>query len=126
MNLGLDLYTFKPGLWRRFLAGVYGLAIGFRLRLKRMGWLRARRLPAWVISVGNLTVGGAGKTPAVKLLAEWLKDSGYRVAVLSRGYRREDRESINVVSDGTDLLLGPRQAGDEPYLLARSLPGVPV
>jgi tetraacyldisaccharide 4'-kinase len=89
------------------------------------GILRQGRLPRPVVSVGNLAVGGSGKTPHVRFLAAWLASEGYRVAVLSRGYGRESR-GVLWVSDGSRLLSDARQAGDEPFLLASSLEGVAV
>ncbi|MFM8395210.1 MAG: tetraacyldisaccharide 4'-kinase, partial [Acidobacteriota bacterium] len=78
-----------------------------------------------VISVGNLTVGGTGKTPCVAWIARYLHAEGERVAILSRGYRRESRGRVEV-SDGARVLATPQEAGDEPWLLARSCPGVRV
>jgi len=83
------------------------------------------RLKARVISVGNLTVGGTGKTPLVERLAQLLRDGGYKVAVSSRGYRRKGKSAV-VVSDEQSVKIGAEEAGDEPFLLARRLPGVPV
>jgi len=104
----------------------YGTLIRLRSLLYRVGILRTRRLPCRVVSVGNLTLGGTGKTPMVELLARELEAAGLRVAILSRGYRRSRGPAIQAVSDGHRLLLGPEEAGDEPYLLASRLPGVPV
>jgi len=105
---------------------VYGVAQRMRRWCYRRGILTQRRLPCPVISVGALRVGGSGKTPFVLWLAQGLVQRGYRVAVLTRGYRGRGKA-------GTQLLLGanltprsPEQAGDEPCLLARALPGVPV
>jgi len=84
------------------------------------------RLPCRVISVGNITVGGTGKTPTVIMLSRMLKDNGYHPAVLSRGYGSKRTAPVNIVSDGTSLLLSPLEGGDEPVLIARSAPGVPV
>jgi tetraacyldisaccharide 4'-kinase len=89
------------------------------------GVLRGRALPCPVISVGNLTVGGTGKTPAVMLAARALLARGYRPAVASRGYGRRSR-GVQVVSDPAGIRLEPEDAGDEPFLLAQRLPGVPV
>jgi tetraacyldisaccharide 4'-kinase len=75
-----------------------------------------------VISVGNVTVGGTGKTPIVILLTEWLQARGQRVAVVSRGYKRVSADPYLLVSDGSRLLVGPSEAGDEPYLVARRCP----
>jgi tetraacyldisaccharide 4'-kinase len=90
------------------------------------GWFRRRALPVPVISIGNLTVGGTGKTPMAIHMAEWLRREGKRVAVLSRGYRRTSRTPQLLVSDGTRTLAGPDEAGDEPYLIARRCPGAVV
>lgn len=104
----------------------YGTLLRLRALLYRVGILRTRRLPCRVIGVGNLTLGGTGKTPMVELLARELQAAGLRVAILSRGYRRARGPEIRAVSDGARLLLPPEEAGDEPYLLASHLPGVPV
>ena len=77
------------------------------------------------MSVGNLAVGGAGKTPHVIHLARWLSLGGRRVTILSRGYGRKGR-GVVWVSDGERIAAGAREGGDEPVLMARSLPGVPV
>jgi len=84
------------------------------------------RLPCKVISVGNVTVGGTGKTPMVILLARTLKEHGYHPAVLSRGYGSKGTAPVNIVSDGMSLLLSPLEGGDEPVLIAKRAPGVPV
>ncbi len=100
----------------------YGLAVRMRVALYRLGWLAGRKLPCPVISVGNLTVGGTGKTPVVIALVERLLASGRRVGVLSRGYRRRSRDAMLLVSDGRTLLAGSSDAGDEPYLIATRCP----
>ncbi|MBI4042736.1 MAG: tetraacyldisaccharide 4'-kinase [Deltaproteobacteria bacterium] len=91
--------------------------------------LRKKSAPLLVVSVGSIISGGAGKTPFVIWLASLLQGKGYRVAVLSRGYKREKsvngRESL-IVSDGRTLLCTPQEGGDEPLLIARHLCGVPV
>lgn len=79
-----------------------------------------------VVSVGNITIGGTGKTPMVVLLASMLKKKGYRPAILSRGYGGKKRRPITVVSDGENILVSQEEAGDEPILMARMLPGVPI
>jgi hypothetical protein len=104
---------------------------GHVARLRRQWYARhaeARRgLRQPVISVGNLTVGGSGKTPAVAHLARVLSDLGERPSVLSRGYKRAERaDGVVVVSDGRTVRADLRRSGDEPMMLARSLQGVPV
>jgi len=100
------------------------------LELRNWMWDRrifsARRLAGKVISVGNLTVGGTGKTTFTLYLASFLRQKGFRVAVLSRGYKREKRRALAIVSDGEKILSPPKYGGDEPHLIAKSLPGVAV
>src|SRR6476660_865391 len=87
---------------------------------------RQRRLTHPVISVGNLSMGGSGKTPVVAALARLLRQRGERPVILTRGYgRRDTREGVLVVSDGQRVLEPVDRSGDEPQLLARTLPGVP-
>jgi len=78
-----------------------------------------------VISIGNITMGGTGKTPAVEFLAHYLIKQNKKVAILSRGYRRESDGTV-IVSDGNQILENPRRSGDEPYLLAKNLSHVPI
>jgi len=103
----------------------YGALVRLRNAGYTLGILKTHRLPCRVVCVGNLTVGGTGKTPTVIALGGLLAAAGARVCVLLRGYRRTGR-GVTVVSDGTRVLSGWREAGDEAVLLARSLPGVPV
>lgn len=86
-----------------------------------------RRLSRPVISVGNLSVGGTGKTPVVAALAHWLIACGERPSILSRGYKRQrPADGVTVVSDGARVLAGVEAAGDEPLMLARQVPGAVV
>ena len=103
-------------------AKLYEWIVRARIALYRSGRLTTHALRAPVISVGNLTVGGTGKTPCTAFLARMLRAEGLEVAILSRGYRRSSRGRIEV-SDGERILCSPQDAGDEPYLLARSCPG---
>ena len=79
-----------------------------------------------MVSVGNLTMGGTGKTPMVKYIARLMQEKGYRPAIISRGYGGATKERINIVSDGSNVLLEASYVGDEPRMLAESLPGVMV
>jgi len=108
------------------LAGVYGGATKLRSDAYGHGWLRVRRLPCRVISVGNIVLGGTGKTPMVIYLARQLQDLGIRTAVVSRGYRGRAERAGGIVSNGDRLLMGSEEAGDEPCMMARTLKGVPV
>lgn len=107
------------------------LARGYRGFLEAREWLyergvlRSHALARPVVSIGNVTVGGTGKTPAVELAVRTLAEAGHRPAVVSRGYRRKSR-GIQIVADTASIRLDPEDAGDEPFLLARRLPGVPV
>jgi tetraacyldisaccharide 4'-kinase len=110
----------------QILAIPYGAVVGMRNVFYDREWLRPRKLPCRVISVGNLTVGGTGKTPIVIWVAQRLIDQGRRVAVLSRGYRRTAGAPYVLVSNGASMLAGPHEAGDEPYLIAQRCPGTTV
>ena len=88
---------------------------------------RRRRLDRPVVSVGNVSVGGSGKTPVTACLARLLLDAGHVPSILTRGYaRRDPAPGVTVVSDGKQLRAGIDQAGDEPLMLARALPAAPV
>jgi tetraacyldisaccharide 4'-kinase len=124
------------------LSKVYRRAVQTRLGLYRRRLLRAQELGCPVVSIGNLTVGGTGKTPVAEMLARELQKRGRRVAILSRGYKSVPRPFLQrlrnklfkhrdlfpprIVSDGHSVLLDSRRAGDEPHMLAKNLPGVCV
>ncbi|MFQ5739786.1 MAG: tetraacyldisaccharide 4'-kinase [Acidobacteriota bacterium] len=111
---------------RLLLSKLYESVVRIRALLYGRAILPSRSLRNPVISVGNLTVGGTGKTPYVAFLAELLKKTGYQPIILSRGYGGKAEKSTLVVTDGRKLFCGPNDCGDEPYLLARKLEGVPV
>jgi tetraacyldisaccharide 4'-kinase len=109
------------------LSSVYGAAAAWRRRWYDGDPARRRRLRQPVVSIGNLSVGGSGKTPIVAHLARLLLEHGERPSILSRGYgRHRPQDGVTVVSDGAAVLAGVASAGDEPLMLARALPGVPV
>jgi len=126
----------------RALAGLFGALVQARLLLYRHGILRHHELGCQVISVGNLTVGGTGKTPVVEAFACALQQRGRKVAILSRGYKKDQpsfgqrlfhgltgagrNQPPPVVSDGKRLLLDSASGGDEPFMLASNLPEVAV
>jgi tetraacyldisaccharide 4'-kinase len=108
-------------------SALYGAAASRRRRWYAANPARQRRLKRPVISIGNLSTGGSGKTPIVAHLARLLLESGERPAILSRGYARpQPSAGVTVVSDGARVLAPFDTAGDEPLMLARSLPGVAV
>ena len=123
-------------------ARLYERAVQIRLGLYRRRILRPQELGCPVVSVGNLTVGGTGKTPVAEMLARELQRRGRRVAILSRGYKSVPRPFMQrlrhklfkhldlfpprIVSNGKEVLLDSRRAGDEPHMLAKNLPGVCV
>jgi tetraacyldisaccharide 4'-kinase len=112
-------------------AGLSALSLGYRgaLRVRELAYrfkiLRTGRLSCAVVSVGNLTLGGSGKTPTVELVVRTLRELGAVPAVVSRGYGRVTR-GVHVVSDREGVRVDARAAGDEPLLLAERLPGVAV
>ena len=108
-----------------FLSLGYRIALAARERVYAWGLLSTGRLPCPVVSVGNVTLGGSGKTPMAEQVALALRELGARPAVVSRGYGRSTR-GVAIVADGNGPRLAPREAGDEPVLLADRLPGVPV
>ena len=128
-----DLATFQKKLLSspiRFLllpfSWLYGLVVTTRNRLYAVGVFKARTLPCRVISVGNIVVGGTGKTPAVIALAKRLQNEKVRVAILMRGYKRQSREKVTIVSDGETVCASLRESGDEAYMMARHLSGIPI
>ena len=108
------------------LSLLYGAAMSLRNVFYDTGLFKIHHLKRTkVISIGNISVGGTGKTPFAIFLARQLKSKDFKVAILSRGYKRKSSGTI-IVSDGKRLLTDSEAAGDEPYLIARSLPDVPV
>ena len=114
------------GLCLQLLSVFYALAVHLRHTLYRLRVARQRSLELKVISVGNITLGGTGKTPAVIQIAGLLQRNRKRPAVISRGYGRKDSSGIVVVSDGEKVLVDAETGGDEPVLIGSVLPQVPV
>jgi tetraacyldisaccharide 4'-kinase len=146
-QFGIDVvlerrHGFRAGILRGILYAlsfVYERFVQLRLYLYRKRVFRERALGCLVISIGNLTVGGTGKTPIVEKFARALQSGGRRVAILSRGYKsvprkrswvdrikKTDVDPPRIVSDGKSLLLDSLTAGDEPYMLAHNLRDVIV
>jgi len=113
-------------------AGLYTISLfyGAGLKLRGFGYrqkiIPSRQLPCKVICVGNITVGGTGKTPMTMYVAQNIKQLGFKAAIVSRGYRGRAESRGGVVSDGKSICMGPVQAGDEPYMIARGLKDIPV
>ncbi|MHB8810070.1 MAG: tetraacyldisaccharide 4'-kinase [Desulfobulbaceae bacterium] len=110
----------------RPLSPLYGLLMVLRASLYRIGLLPSARMTVPVVSIGNLTMGGTGKTPLVQYVARLLQRQGRHPAIISRGYGGTARDRCNIVSAGDLPMLEAAVAGDEPRLLAETLPGVPV
>ena len=105
---------------------VYKGLVNLRLLGYDLGFSGKERLKCFVISLGNITVGGTGKTPTAQRLAKEIRDMGYRVVILNRGYRAKFYGEVGIVSDGKTLKMDATEAGDEAYMLAKHLPNVPV
>ncbi len=119
VNPGLKTVLIPP-------AKLYAAWMRIRADLYRKQLCTPRKLPCRVVSVGNLSVGGTGKTPMVMYLARCLTARGLKVVVISRGYRGQFEKQGGIVSDGHKVLAGVKDSGDEPQILATQLPGVPV
>ncbi len=107
------------------LSAIYGIALSSRRFAYRISLKKPRKLPAKVICIGNLTLGGTGKTPAVISVAQEAKKRGFKPCILTRGYRGTAKDPC-FVSKGKGSLLDAIQAGDEPVLMSSRLDGVPV
>ncbi len=107
------------------LSALYSVATRARVSAYRRGWFSVSQLSVPVISVGNLTTGGTGKTPLVEWVCRTIvRETGRKPCVLTRGYGRANAQSQVVVSNGENVLAGAVESGDEPYLLATSLLGI--
>ena len=118
-----SIKKYRIFLWP--LGFFYWLLIFWRNFFYNLGFFVSRKLPCKVVSVGNLSVGGTGKTPFVLFLANTLKAKGLNVVVLSRGYKRQST-GTHVVSDGNTLKSDLQNSGDEPFMLANKLQDIPV
>lgn len=107
-------------------AGVYAVGSYLRLLAYGKGLVKRHKAPTKVVSVGNLTCGGSGKTPVTIDLARRLIAAGQNVAILSRGYKRKSKEQLLVVSDGEGNIASCQDAGDEPYMMAHAVPQAKV
>ena len=118
-----SIKKYRMFLWP--LGFFYWLLIFWRNFFYNLGFFVSRKLPCKVVSIGNLSVGGTGKTPFVLFLANTLKAKGLNVVVLSRGYKRKSAGTL-VISDGNAVQSDLENSGDEPFMLANKLKGIPV
>jgi tetraacyldisaccharide 4'-kinase len=134
MNFRIDqfLYQKEKPFWAKvllfpltLLSLPYEWGVRIRTLLYSINLRKTKRLACPVISVGNITVGGTGKTPLVIMLAKGLMGRGIPMAILSRGYKGKE-PSGPLVSDGKTILLSPEESGDEPFQMAQALKGIPV
>ena len=110
----------------KFLSSMFLIGIKLRYAAYRLGWLKIRGLHRPVISVGNLSVGGTGKTPMVILIAGILLAAGLRPCILTRGYGRRRGKGLTILDPEEGLVYDPRAVGDEPAAMGKALPDVPI
>jgi tetraacyldisaccharide 4'-kinase len=122
----MDYFTRKwPGILLRPFSLLYGLGMQARNFCYDKNIFKTHKVDCPVISVGNITVGGTGKTPTVAYLAKWFSVRGKKVAVLSRGYARASKGTV-VVATYNGIVSNVKNAGDEAFMLSRQLKGVPI
>ena len=107
------------------LSLVYKVLVSVRNFFYKVHILPTKSLKCKVISIGNITIGGAGKTPTVEYLSNLLQSRGYKVGIISRGYKRKSKSTL-IVTDGIDKPESWEDVGDEPFLLAHKLDNVPI
>ncbi|MGA8180790.1 MAG: tetraacyldisaccharide 4'-kinase, partial [Desulfobacterales bacterium] len=105
---------------------VYGGAAKLKRIFYEKSILKSKKLSCPVVSIGNITAGGTGKTPMAIYVANIARDLGYKVAIISRGYKGKAEKNGGIVSDGKALLMTAEIAGDEPYMMAARLRDVPI
>jgi tetraacyldisaccharide 4'-kinase len=119
----------SPAILRSGLSAIshlYGGGVRLRTVAYDRGTIKTNQLPCIVISIGNLTVGGTGKTPLTLYMAQLVQRLGYQVVILSRGYGGSAESSGGIVSDGQRIHMQADECGDEPYMMARRLRTVPI
>ena len=116
-NIKPEMFSFEWFLVK--ISYLYGMGVWFRLWLYKKRFLKQKTLPCFVISIGNIAVGGTGKTPMAVYVAKVLKKMGKKIVVVSRGYKGNYQGDYAIVSDGNRLFLDAEQSGDEPYMMAR-------
>ena len=108
-----------------FLSFIYGSLVAIRSFFYEAKIFSTKSLKCTVISIGNITVGGSGKTPTVEYISNLLQTKGYRVGIISRGYKRKSKSTL-IVTDGINKPESWENVGDEPFLLAHKLENVPI
>ena len=108
-----------PGL--SFMAALYGTGVRLRKAAYAGGWFKKNRLDCLVVSVGNLALGGTGKTPVTIYLARLIQSFGYRVVVINRGYKGSAEAKGGIVSNGREIVMPASACGDEAYMMANIL-----
>ncbi|HUV50298.1 MAG TPA: tetraacyldisaccharide 4'-kinase [Anaerolineae bacterium] len=104
----------------------YGYAVKLREFCYKTGIVKSKKLPCAVISIGNITVGGTGKTPMTIKVAQIISGLGYKVAIISRGYKGGAEKTGGIVSNGHTIFMEPEKAGDEPFMIAAKIKNIPV
>ena len=118
------LFSFESFLF--MISLVYGGIVKLRKFCYKTGIVKSKRLPCTVISIGNITVGGTGKTPMTIKVAKTVRRLGYKVAIISRGYKGGAEKTGGIVSNGHTIFMEPEKAGDEPFMMAAKLENIPV
>ncbi len=121
---GIFMHLFMGVLYLFSL--IYEQLVNIKLLGYKLGISGKETLDCYVISLGNITVGGTGKTPTAQRLARDISEMGYKVVILNRGYRAKWHGEVGIVSDGKELKMTAAEAGDEAFMLAKHLPSVPV
>ena len=117
---------FSFGSFLLVVSVLYSGAVKLRETFYRKGILTAKKLPCIVISIGNITVGGTGKTPLTIYVAELLRQFGYKVVIVSRGYKGSAEKIGGIASNGRTIFMDAYTAGDEPFMMAERLKNIPV
>jgi tetraacyldisaccharide 4'-kinase len=118
--------SFTHVLFLRTLSLMYLHAVQLRNYLYETNRLKIKKLPCKVISIGNLCAGGTGKTPMTMYVSELIRKHGYRVCVVTRGYKGKAEKRGGIVSDGKEIFMSPEFAGDEPFMMAGILKQIPI
>ncbi len=117
---------FSFGSFLFVISLLYGSSVKLREKFYKKGIFRSEKLPCTVISIGNITAGGTGKTPMAIYVAKLATRLGYKTAIVSRGYKGGAEKTGGVVSNGKTIYMSPDMAGDEPFMMASCLKDVPV